>query len=268
MDWKPPVMKKSLAIAIVSLVPLVFGCQKEPVPEQTAIPRPPAASSPSPGATATPGGEVGMVSGALQPDVQMDKEVYRPGEQINVTAVATGLADSAWIGVVPSQIPHGKESDNDSNDLGFHYLRDGSKFFLVAPDKPGEYDVRFNDDDADGKEVASRSFKVEPDPNPVNDPRITWEPPAEVEAGSVMDITFEVPTSFAEDAWIGVVPSATAHGSEEDGDAADLVYQPLDGRSRGVASLKAPAEAGDYDVRIYDSDSKGKEVASVSFKVK
>ena len=261
-------MKKSLSIAIVSLMPLLLGCQKAPVPEQAATPRPPVTSSPSPETTAIPSGEVGMVSGALQPDVQMDKEVYLPGEQINVTAVATGMADSAWIGVVPSEIPHGKESDNDSNDLGFHYLRDGSTFFLVAPDKPGEYDVRFNDDDGNGKEVASRSFKVELDSNPVNDPRITWEPPAEVEAGSTIDVSFEVPTTFAEDAWIGVVPSATAHGSEEDGDAADLVYQPLDGRSRGVASLKAPANPGDYDVRIYDSDSKGKEVASVSFKVK
>lgn len=249
-------MKKTilLAVALLSLA----GCQGAKPADQPN-------STPAPNSTAT--ASEGEVSGALQADVQLMQEVYYPGDQIEVMAVATNLKDSAWVGIVPTSVPHGEEKTNDANDLGYVYLKDNDRVLLVAPSEPGNYDVRLNDDDNDGKEVASRTFKLEVDPNPVAEAKLTWDGEEKVPAGETFEVQFEAPLSFEAKAWIGIVPTDTAHGEEAVGDAANLGYEHLGGRSRGSVVLRAPTTPGTYDVRFYDSDAEGKEVGSVAVTV-
>lgn len=251
-------MKKYLiGLAIVG----AFGCQ--PAPQTPSAPQ--SATTPAPLSSRTADTET-TLTGALQADVQLDRESYLPGDQIHVTVIAVGLTDTAWVGVVPSDIPHGSEEENDAHDLG--YLRVGEEpIVLLAPAEPGDYDVRLNDSDDAGKEVASRSFKVTVDPAPVEEPKLLWQPPQAVVAESSISVEFEAPLSFPEDAWIGIVPSSTAHGEEAVNDSANLGYQHLNKRSRGKVTLTAPTEPGSYDVRMFDTDSDGKEVASVTFEV-
>jgi len=53
-----------------------------------------------------------------------DKSTYAPGETIKVEYTADPNWDkSAWIGIIPSEIAHGKESENDKNDLAYQYLK-------------------------------------------------------------------------------------------------------------------------------------------------
>ncbi len=237
-----------------------FGCQQKPLTEPPATTRSPvSAVIPTPDASSD-------IVAAQVADVQLDKETYLPGDEMQVTVMGPGLTDSAWVGVIPANIPHGSEEDNDSNDLG--YIRTaGGIVSLVAPREPGDYDARLNDSDEEGKEVASRSFKVTPDPSPVAEPKMLWEPSAPILGGSEVVIEFEAPLSFAEDAWIGIVPSATPHGDEDVNDKAQVGYVHLDGRSRGKVKLIVPTEPGDYDVRMYDSDHEGKEVGAITFEV-
>ena len=47
-----------------------------------------------------------------------------PGETIAVHFEAPAvLGSKAWIGVIPSNIPHGSENENDRHDVSYQYLR-------------------------------------------------------------------------------------------------------------------------------------------------
>lgn len=76
------------------------------------------------------------------------------------TSVA--FASNAWIGIIPSNIPHGSEDVNDQHDISYVYVKgekEGIKE-MAAPTTPSVYDVRFNDTDNNGKEIASVTFTV------------------------------------------------------------------------------------------------------------
>lgn len=85
--------------------------------------------------------------------------------------------------------------------------------------------------------------------------------------GESIEIAFTAPASFMQDAWIGIIPSSIAHGSEAENDLNDLDYQYLMGQSSGTMTFNAPAEPGQYDFRMHDTDDNGVEVASASFTV-
>lgn len=87
--------------------------------------------------------------------------------------------------------------------------------------------------------------------------------------GEDIVVTYATDT-LAKDAWIGVIPSATPHGTEEGNDAADIDYKYMSGATSGTMTFKAPKMAGSFDLRLSESDSTagGKELASVSFTVK
>jgi len=88
-----------------------------------------------------------------------------------------------------------------------------------------------------------------------------------VRARHEIRVSFTAPKSFDEKSWIGIVPSGTPHGSEETNDAHDSSSKYLKKRTSGELVLKAPAKAGEYDIRMHDSDTRGNEVAYVTFRV-
>jgi hypothetical protein len=101
----------------------------------------------------------------LQPPlgVHLRKKEYAPGDEIVVTFGADpGWSENAWIGIVPSRIPHGDENVNDQHDVDWQYVKGRPSGYMVfkAPETPGSWDFRLHDRDRDGREVASVTFRV------------------------------------------------------------------------------------------------------------
>jgi len=98
-----------------------------------------------------------------EPALSTDKNEYRPGDKIRVDFEGswTWYKQKGWIGIIPANVPHGSEDENDKYDLDHKYpdRRYGTMTF-TAPNKAGSYDVRMHDTDDDGREVASVSFEV------------------------------------------------------------------------------------------------------------
>ena len=97
------------------------------------------------------------------PSLKLDKKVYNPGETITVEFKALEDYDNnAWIGIIPSEVTHGSEAENDRYDLTYRYIykKTSGTMTFTAPLKPGSYDIRMHDSDSNGKEVASVTFKV------------------------------------------------------------------------------------------------------------
>ncbi len=86
-------------------------------------------------------------------------------------------------------------------------------------------------------------------------------------AGEAIVVHFTAPEGYAGNAWIGIIPSAVAHGSEAENDRHDLSYQYMKKLTAGSMTFIAPKAPGDYDLRMHDSDNNGREVASVRFRV-
>lgn len=98
------------------------------------------------------------------PSLDTDKNSYAPGETITVTFSApAGLPTDAWVGIIPTEVPHGDEAQNDTFDLTYQYLNGMTSGTMVfsAPLLPGTYDFRMNDTDNNGKEIASVTFTVQ-----------------------------------------------------------------------------------------------------------
>ena len=95
--------------------------------------------------------------------LKLDKTEYLPGEIIMVTVASpVRLEEDAWIGIVPSSVPHGDETRNDINSLSCQYLfgKRRATITFTAPRYSGMYDIRLNNSDLIGREVASVSFAV------------------------------------------------------------------------------------------------------------
>lgn len=95
--------------------------------------------------------------------LKTDKESYSKGQEIVVTFTSQkGLAKNAWIGIIPSNIKHGSEAENDKFDVSYQYLEGKTKGTMkfTAPSKPGKYDFRLHSTDNNGVELASVTFVV------------------------------------------------------------------------------------------------------------
>jgi hypothetical protein len=94
----------------------------------------------------------------------LEKTTYVPGEEIRLafTAPAT-FGTNAWIGIIPADVPHGSEDENDRFDVDYQYLNKRTQGLLIfkAPEKPGKYDFRMHDTDDNGNEVTYIGFTVE-----------------------------------------------------------------------------------------------------------
>lgn len=98
------------------------------------------------------------------PTIQLEKETFKPGEKIPMYFTAPpSFPGRAWVGIIPSSVPHGSEAENDQHDIAYQYLRGltSGTLTFAAPDTPGSYDLRMHDTDSDGQEVASVTFRVE-----------------------------------------------------------------------------------------------------------
>lgn len=202
-----------------------------------------------------------------QASLSVDKTIVAPGAEITVTFTAgAGFKENAWIGIIPSNIPHGNESQNDEHDLVYKYLDNQSEgaFMFMAPGQVGSYDFRMHDTDAEGKEVASVTFSVQ-----LFKEGATLKLDKEAYApGDEIRVTFTAPSEWGAGAWVGIIPSDVPHGSEDENDQHDVSYRYLDKKTTGLLVFTAPEEKGGYDVRMHDTDNNGNEITSVSFEVK
>jgi len=197
----------------------------------------------------------------------LDKTEFDPGEMIQVHFETPGtFSSSAWVGIIPSEVPHGSETVNDEYDLDYDYLEgqvSGVLSFL-APAQPGSYDFRLHDSDTDGLEAASVTFTVA---GGSGQPAV-WLDKTTFAPGEEIQVHFVTPGTFPVSAWIGIIPSDVPHGSAATNDENDLDYAYLDGQVSGVLIFNAPTEPGSYDFRLNDSDeASGQEVASITFQV-
>ena len=97
------------------------------------------------------------------PSLKLSKMTVGKGEPIQVKWTAPGTyAKDAWVGIVPAEIPHGSEAENDKHDLSYQYMKGNTSgtFQFPAPNRKGKYDFRMHDADGNGQEVASVSFSV------------------------------------------------------------------------------------------------------------
>lgn len=110
------------------------------------------------------------VTGPVKPlvgnAIRLNKSRFAPAEPITITVSIKAedkLDETAWVGIVPSAVEHGSEPINDQHNLGYKYL--GKSLYgqttLPAPNAPGFYDLRLNNSDTDGKELAFVTFVVE-----------------------------------------------------------------------------------------------------------
>ncbi len=120
-----------------------------------------------------------------QPILSLDRTTVRPGGPITIHfRGAQGLDRNAWIGIIPSGVPHGDERTNNDNNLSFQHLqgRAAGSLTFRAPTRPGYYDFRMHDSDERGREIAFISFTVEDTggsgPSPYPPPPSTWPRPS------------------------------------------------------------------------------------------
>jgi len=136
-----------------------------------------------------------------------------------------------------------------------------------APEEPGSYDFRMNSADGKGIEITSVTFQVVAPPK-VEVAVMLLLNKTEFTPGEEIIVSFSAPAEFADKAWIGIIPSDTPHGSEATNDGVDLAYEYLKKRTTGEIKFTVPEQAGSYDIRMNDSNTDGKEVASKPFVVK
>lgn len=196
------------------------------------------------------------------------KRGYAPGEAITATFTAPpGLPTNAWVGVIPGNIPHGNEATNDQHDVSYKYL-DGKTYgtlSFTAPTTPGNYDLRMNSSDNNGVELTYVSFTVSGGAAPSS--ASLGLSKYSFARGESIAVTFTAPSGLASNAWIGIIPSWVAHGSEATNDQYDLTYQYLQGMTSGTFYFSAPDAAGTYDFRMHNTDNDGIELTYVTFTV-
>lgn len=203
--------------------------------------------------------EVQPVTPDATPQIATEKDVFVPGEPIKLHFEAFPFySSSAWVAIVPSDIPSGSSELNDRNRLTYQYLNGKTQGVLEfkAPSKLGEYDFRLNDNF--GHEIALISFSVEPT-TPEVTPTISIDR-TRYEPGDIIRLRFEAFPFYSSSAWVGMVPAHFDHGSSEINDRNRLTYQYLGGKTQGTLEFKAPSQPGVYDLRL--NDGHGNEIAT------
>ena len=196
----------------------------------------------------------------------LDKTTLTPNEEFQVRFTAPGsFTDRAWIGTIPSDVPHGDEAVNDEYDIDYRYLDVETRevMTITTPWEPGSYDLRLND--SAGRETASVTFIVAVPAGDV-EPSLRLDKTTFAPGEEVL-LYFTAPSWYPLQAWIGLIPSDVPHDDETVNDEYDIDYRYLEGQTSGTMTFTAPEEPGSYDLRMNDTDQNGKEVASITFTV-
>lgn len=216
---------------------------------------------------------VGMVfSTTAAPQIQdisiwIEKTTFAPNEEVKVHFTApVSFPSNAWIGLIPSNIPHGDETVNDQNDLDYEYIngRTSGVMIFTAPETSGSYDFRMNDRDGGGSEVGHVTFIVSYE---VENPSLNLDKRSYI-PGEEIRVSFTAPSTYPSNAWAGIIPSGVPHGDEDVNDQHDIAYEYLKERTSGVITFTAPTTPGSYDIRMHNKDGGGREVSSISFMVR
>lgn len=193
------------------------------------------AANPMPSSTASDGASL-----------TLDRTRFKPGEPITVrfTALAS-WPGNAWVGIIPSRVPHGRESENDRHDVSYQYLKNRASGTLTftAPGV-GDWDFRMHDTDSNGKEMASVSFTVG-DSEVADSGTPTLAPDKTVYApGETIHLRFGgIEKPMAKD-WIGLYGAGLPN--EKYGE-----WHYLKGQSGGTLPFKVPGKPGAYEFRLF-----------------
>ncbi len=87
--------------------------------------------------------------GQAQPTrgIVLSQTQFKTGEKIKINFTAEGtFVEKPWIGIIPSDVAHGSEAENDAHDLTCQYFDGVTKGEMVfnAPAEPEIYDFRMN----------------------------------------------------------------------------------------------------------------------------
>ncbi|MGH9856676.1 MAG: OmpA family protein, partial [Acidobacteriota bacterium] len=197
---------------------------------------------------------------------KLNKDAFTPGEEITVTfSTSMPLPKTAWLGIIPSSIPHGTSDQNDQHDISYQYVEGKSTATLKfeAPEAAGSYDFRLHDADSGGTEIGHATFQVS-----AVKLEGTLKLKKEVYApGEDIEVDFTAPESLSPRAWVGMIPSNVPHGKEAVNDQHDIQWHYLEKKTAGTLKFVAPPENGSYDLRLNSTDNDGVEITSVTFKV-
>lgn len=214
---------------------------------------------------------LGACSKGPKGTLTLQKNRVAPGETITAQFTASkDFPENAWVGVIPSSVPHGKESDNDANDVAYEYLskRESGTLTFTAPTQAGSWDLRMSntDDGTVGKEVTSVTFTVDmalaPTKPSLNLNKINFAP------GEALTVTWGAPATYPANAWIGIVPATTPHGSSDANGQSQMASETLNNRTSGTWNSTAPGEPGNYEIRMNDGVTGASETAAIPFSVK
>ena len=131
---------------------------------------------------------------------------------------------AGWIGV------YTLDAAGKDDNISDHYSNWGNPAELKAPAEPGDYEVRYYDEN---NELITSAALV------VAASQATMSPPTEIEAGSTFAVPYEGPAG-----WIGVYEVDAAGKNDDIGAAYSNWGNP--------AIIGVPVEVGTYEVRYYD----------------
>jgi len=87
--------------------------------------------------------------------------------------------------------------------------------------------------------------------------------------GEQIRLTYKVSSLLVQqDAWIGMIPSETMHGTSSVNYQNKVGYKSLRNVTSGEMTFVAPPKEGDYDFRLNNSMNNGFELGSITFRVK
>jgi hypothetical protein len=181
----------------------------------------------------------------LEPELKLEKAGFFTGEKITVRFQAPSTyAANAWVGLIPSTVPHGSEAENDKNDLSKQHLgnRTSGELTFTVPASPGIYDLRMNDTDDGGSEVASVTFAVEGGSSGQASGVNLRTLKRTYAVGEPVDIEFSGLPGYSQD-WITVVPATAPDNSQ-----GEWFY--AGGMKSGIHTFSG-LQPGSYEVRVY-----------------
>lgn len=139
--------------------------------------------------------------------MEIDKSIYDKGEIIQITFTKTdSTPGKAWVGIIPSSVPHGSEAVNDENDIIYRFIEDhpDGKLSFRAPTSGQQWDIRYNSNDGANQEYSYITFSIntESDDVTIEEELKVWNVPAVgigiIEGGRITETSVYGELTFGE----------------------------------------------------------------------